>query len=119
MRPAAGARARTATPSPSGRRPSPPEPGEGCAPPAGAPARPIGAAPRPGDARPMGLLRDRHATAGGTTYRMREKMFSIGDDYWIENDAGERVIRVDGKALRLRDTLVLEDTAGHELLKIQ
>jgi uncharacterized protein YxjI len=50
---------------------------------------------------------------------MRERMFSIGDDYWIETEAGERVIKVNGKALRIRDTLVLEDLDGRELLRIQ
>jgi uncharacterized protein YxjI len=67
----------------------------------------------------MGLLRDRRERVAGTTYRMRERMFSIGDDYWIETESGERVIKVDGKALRIRDTLVLEDREGHELLRIQ
>ena len=52
-------------------------------------------------------------------YQMRQKMVSIGDDYWIENDAGERVFKVDGKALRLRQTLIFEDAHGHELAKIQ
>ena len=36
---------------------------------------------------------------------MREKVFAIGDDFWIENDAGERAFKIDGKALRIRDTL--------------
>jgi uncharacterized protein YxjI len=67
----------------------------------------------------MGLLRDRRERVAGTTYRLRERMFSIGDDYWIETESGERVIKVDGKALRVRDTLVLEDREGHELLRIQ
>ena len=67
----------------------------------------------------MGLLRHRHERPAGTTYLMREKMFSIGDDYWIETESGERAIKVDGKALRIRDTLVLEDRDGRELLKIQ
>jgi uncharacterized protein YxjI len=67
----------------------------------------------------MGLLRDRRERLAGTTYRMREKMFSIGDDYWIETESGERVLKVNGKALRVRDTLALEDTAGRELLRIQ
>ena len=53
------------------------------------------------------------------TYRVREKMLSIGDDLWIENDAGERVFKVDGKALRVRKTMVFEDTEGRELCKIQ
>jgi uncharacterized protein YxjI len=56
---------------------------------------------------------------GPSHYQMREKMFSIGDDYWIENGVGERVVKVDGKALRVRDTLVLEDTSGNELYKVQ
>ena len=67
----------------------------------------------------MGLLRGRGRDDGGTTYRMREKVFAIGDDFWIENDAGERAFKVDGKALRIRDTLVLEDTSGAELFTIQ
>ena len=52
-------------------------------------------------------------------YTMREQMFSIGDDFWIENDAGEKAYKVDGKALRFRDTFVLENPAGEELLTIQ
>jgi len=66
----------------------------------------------------MGLLRGRHDD-GGTTYRMQEKLFSIGDDFWIETEGGERAFKVDGKALRVRDTLVLEDTAGGELFSVQ
>jgi uncharacterized protein YxjI len=50
---------------------------------------------------------------------MREKMLSIGDDFWIENGAGERIFKVNGKALRIRNTLVLEDLDGNELLEIQ
>ena len=52
-------------------------------------------------------------------YVMREKMFALGDDSWIEDESGERVYRVDGKALRMRKTLKLEDAAGNELCKIQ
>ena len=52
-------------------------------------------------------------------YRMRQKLVSIGDDFWVEDDAGERVFKVNGKAMRLRDTLVLEDAHGHEVAKIQ
>jgi uncharacterized protein YxjI len=49
---------------------------------------------------------------------MREKMFAIGDDFWIEKD-GERAFKVNGKALRIRDTLVLESPSGEELFTIQ
>jgi uncharacterized protein YxjI len=66
----------------------------------------------------MPLLRGRRDD-GGTKYRMREKMFAIGDDYWIENEAGERAFRVNGKALRVRDTLVLETPGGDEIFTIQ
>lgn len=52
-------------------------------------------------------------------FRMRERLVSLGDDYWIEDEAGQRVYRVDGKALRLRDTLDFEDLAGNRLCRIQ
>ncbi len=56
---------------------------------------------------------------GGNHYKMRQKMVSIGDDFWIENERGERVYKVDGKALRVRQTLIFEDARGQELCKIQ
>jgi uncharacterized protein YxjI len=56
---------------------------------------------------------------GVRTFRMRQKLVSIGDDYWIEDDQGQRVYKVNGKALRVRETLILEDPNGHELFKIQ
>jgi uncharacterized protein YxjI len=59
------------------------------------------------------------ATGTGNRYRMVEKMVSIGDDFWIQNDQGQRVFKVDGKALRLRDTLVFRDVQGNEVCKIQ
>jgi uncharacterized protein YxjI len=50
---------------------------------------------------------------------MREKLFAIGDDFWIENESGERAFKVNGKALRVRETLVLEDPSGAELFTVQ
>jgi uncharacterized protein YxjI len=50
---------------------------------------------------------------------MQEKLFAIGDDFWIENEAGERVFKVNGKVLRVRDTLVLESPSGEDLYSIQ
>ena len=61
----------------------------------------------------------RRRDEGGTTYRMREKVFALGDDYWVENDAGERAFKVDGKVVRLRNTFVLEDPGGAEVYKVQ
>jgi uncharacterized protein YxjI len=54
-----------------------------------------------------------------THYQMREKLVSIGDDFWIENNRGEKVYKVDGKALRVRQTMIFEDRSGKELAKIQ
>jgi uncharacterized protein YxjI len=52
-------------------------------------------------------------------YKMQEKMFSIGDDAWIEDDSGNRAFKADGKALRMRSTFVLEDVGGNEVASIQ
>jgi uncharacterized protein YxjI len=67
----------------------------------------------------MRRIRDRHAEPGGMQYRLREKVFSIGDDFWVETPEGARAYKVNGKALRLRDTLELESPSGETLLKIQ
>jgi uncharacterized protein YxjI len=56
---------------------------------------------------------------GGNRYQIRQKMVSIDDDFWIENDRGQKVFKVDGKALRVRQTLVFEDAHGNEQCKIQ
>jgi uncharacterized protein YxjI len=66
----------------------------------------------------MPLLRGRQGD-DGTKYQMREKIFAIGDDYWIETDGGERAFKVNGKAARIRDTFVLETPGGDELFTIQ
>ena len=47
-----------------------------------------------------------------STYQMHQRMFSIGDDFWIENGAGQQAFKVDGKALRLRKTLELQGPDG-------
>jgi uncharacterized protein YxjI len=52
-------------------------------------------------------------------YQMREQMFAIGDDYWIETADGQPAFKVDGKALRIRKTLILERPAGEEVFTIQ
>ena len=66
----------------------------------------------------MPLLRRREERVG-TRYQMREKLFAIGDDFWIETDGGERAFKVNGKALRVRSTFILESPSGEELFKIQ
>ncbi len=61
----------------------------------------------------------RRGADGNVHYMMRQRIVSIGDDFWVETDRGERAYKVDGKALRLRQTLIFEDATGHELAKIQ
>ena len=73
---------------------------------------PLGGGGRLGGGGPAGAV-------PANVYQMRQRMFSIGDDYWIENGAGQRMFKVDGKALRIRSTLSIEDASGRELFKIQ
>ena len=66
----------------------------------------------------MGLLRNRDDVSG-TRYQMRERVFAIGDDFWVETDGGERAFKVNGKALRMRKTLVVEAPSGEELFTVR
>ena len=67
--------------------------------------------------------REERATFGrkgtATRYQMRQKLISFGDDFWITNEAGEKVFKVDGKVLRVRDTLKFKDLQGNVLCQIQ
>ena len=67
--------------------------------------------------------REEKATFGrqgsANRYQMRQKLISFGDDFYIENEAGQKVFKVDGKVLRVRDTLVFKDMQGNKLCQIQ
>jgi uncharacterized protein YxjI len=52
-------------------------------------------------------------------YQMRQKLVAFGDDFYIEDEAGQRVFKVDGKVLRVRDKLVFRDMQGNKLCQIQ
>jgi uncharacterized protein YxjI len=65
----------------------------------------------------MGLFGDKR-TEGSRRYLMREKLMSVGDDFWIEDESGVKLFKVNGKAMRLRQTFVLEDPSRQELAKI-
>ena len=52
-------------------------------------------------------------------YRLQRRLFSIGEDFWIENEQGEHVYKVDGKAFSLRETFVIQDDNEAELLTIE
>jgi len=44
---------------------------------------------------------------------------SIGDDYWIQDEQGNKAFHVNGKAARVRETWVLEGPDGRELATIR
>jgi uncharacterized protein YxjI len=49
-------------------------------------------------------------------YLIREKLMSFGDDFWIENETGGRVYKIDGHAFTiLREKLSIEDAEGNEI----
>ena len=55
----------------------------------------------------------------GTRFQMRQRFFTIGDRFFIENERGERAFRVESKILRVRTTLKFQDIQGNDIYKIQ
>ena len=78
-----------------------------------------GGAGRRDDDEKKGPLGAKEEDRGPDRYKMKEKIFSIGDDYWIETQHGRRAYKVDGKALHLRKTLILEDSRGVPQYEVQ
>src|SRR5215469_4003310 len=52
-------------------------------------------------------------------YLVRERIFSIADDFWIEDEDGNQVFYVDGKTLSLHETFELKDAAGNIRTRIR
>jgi uncharacterized protein YxjI len=52
-------------------------------------------------------------------YVVQERIFSLTNDFWIEDEGGNRVFFVDGKALSLRETFELKDASGNMLIRIR
>jgi uncharacterized protein YxjI len=52
-------------------------------------------------------------------YPMRQKRVAFGDDFYLEDEQGRTVFKVDGKVLQVRDTLVFTDMRGSKLCQIQ
>ena len=52
-------------------------------------------------------------------YVIREKFFGLGQDSDITDEHGRPVLRVDGKALSLRQRLVLRDLDGREVAEVR
>jgi uncharacterized protein YxjI len=49
-----------------------------------------------------------------TMYVIRERMFRMGEDCDITDQAGQPVLHVDGKVMSLHNRLILRDPAGRE-----
>ncbi len=52
-------------------------------------------------------------------YRMRQKIFSFGDDYAIKDAAGNVCFYVDGKVFSIGDKLSIQDAAGNEVVHVK
>jgi len=51
-------------------------------------------------------------------YVIRERFFSIGDDFDVLDEHGNKVFHVDGKVLSVRNKVVIEDLQGQELASV-
>jgi uncharacterized protein YxjI len=54
----------------------------------------------------------------GAMFLIRERFFSIGDDFDVLDEHGTKLYRIDGKALSIRDKVVIEDPDGEEVATV-
>src|SRR5699024_1777054 len=52
-------------------------------------------------------------------FLVRERVFDIGDDFWVTYEQGAKVAWVDGKALRVRTTFERTDPRGALLMVVR
>jgi uncharacterized protein YxjI len=87
----------------------------------GAAPQPATPAPQPATPAPQSGAAAPAPSTGriGTRYVMKQRLFALGEDFDITDERGQRAFHVNGKALRVRDTLLFEDAHGQEIYKIQ
>jgi uncharacterized protein YxjI len=51
-------------------------------------------------------------------YVIRERLFSIGDDFDVQDEHGNKVFHVDGKVLSVRNKVIVEDPSGAEVASV-
>jgi uncharacterized protein YxjI len=51
-------------------------------------------------------------------YVIRERLFSIGDDFDVLDEHGNKVLHVDGKVFSVRNKVVIEDLSGAEVASV-
>jgi uncharacterized protein YxjI len=56
---------------------------------------------------------------GVSRYALRQKFAAVGQDFFVEDMQGRRVMHVDGKALRVRDTLKFKDASENVIYQLQ
>ncbi|MFC4909979.1 LURP-one-related/scramblase family protein [Actinomadura gamaensis] len=52
-------------------------------------------------------------------FLIRDRVFGIGEDFWVEDENGRKVFLVDGKALRIRQTFELKTREGEVVAVIR
>jgi len=82
-----------------------------------------------GLARPGGMIKPMAAPetqtgaglqtpAGVNRYLMRQRIFALGQDFYINNAAGEAVFKIDGKVRVIKESLKFRDMQGNLLYKL-
>jgi uncharacterized protein YxjI len=56
--------------------------------------------------------------AGVNRYIMRQRMFALGQDFWINNAAGQPCFKIDGKVRMIKESLKFRDMQGNLLYKL-
>ena len=54
----------------------------------------------------------------GAMFLIRERLFSVGDDFDVLDEHGTKLYRIDGKAFSVRDKVVIEDPHGDEVATV-
>ena len=70
--------------------------------------KPMGAQPGAGPEAPAGVNR----------YLMRQRVFAIGQDFYINNAAGQPCFKIDGKVRLVKESLKFRDMQGNLLYKL-
>lgn len=52
-------------------------------------------------------------------YIMRRKLFAFGDDFYVQDENGQNVLLVDGRAFSIGDKLAFKDLNGNEIAFIR
>jgi uncharacterized protein YxjI len=68
---------------------------------------------------PVGAPAESAAGGGHMRYRMRQKLWSFGDDFTITDGDGNKVAHVDGRVFSIGKKLSIEDPAGKELALVK